>query len=232
MIVYYGCVNNDLIEEPTPFLKHHISNRKTEASYIKCPAFTDYYKNVFVVKFPYDYSLSYSTKDGKSEIETDFYDQSFFNNNVLVRSLDKDSGLVSLLTPQVLYFAEKPLTMTLLAPSMEYNDVNNFCQVIQGEYDIGKHARAVETAMIIPSNEKILFKENDVLHYIKFNTDEKVHFKRFYYTQELDDLLIPQGNKRSYTNNSRPLQFWYDIVNKSGVIKKIKKNIKQNVMED
>ena len=221
MIVYYAERNNLYIEEIIPLSKCCFDDiiQDDFNPYIKCPAFNDSNKNIFVIKYPFDYNLNWNKNE--SSISSTFYDQNFFNKSLNVRSVK--SGLASLMVPRLIFFSEEDLEMEQLPPYL--HNVMGVYTVVPGKFNIGKHFRLIETAIQWFKPGVIEFKENDPLYYIKFYTNEKIIFKKFLYTENISHLQRYFHYKRQHTKKVKPLSWYYDNSIRKTILKEIKKNL-------
>ena len=232
MIVYFGVADNLPSAEPVAAYKYalkndeHISkvaNSGYGASQVfKCPAIKEYFKNTYAVLSPFDYLLNVTNGTASSQD----YTQEFYSDNVIFR--DADSRLISYTAPKLYLFAEKPLTAELLPPL--FGGMINDANYIVGKYDIGRHFRALELAITLRKDGDVEIKKDNPLYYVRFNTDEPIKFKRFFFTDELLNLANQVLNIR---NSRRPLKldFYYNIVESYGYRKRFLKLIKQNLAD-
>jgi hypothetical protein len=235
IVVYFASEYNksnsscfDCIQPPTSV----VSYLKKECNDLfynlvnQCPAITNYYKNVYAIYPTYDYELKFYDE----KLCSNSYDQEFYDNNVCVRKINLDSALFSYLDPSIVFFTEeKSLLIETLKPSLHqtYNDYF----FLQGSYDIGKHLRRLETPIAIKKNQHFYISRNTPLYYVKFNTEEKIVFKRFVYTKDLFDLTSSIIKIRSHTRYIKPLMFWYDLTTHYSLKNKFINIIKQNLIE-
>lgn len=219
MIVYYATQDNFFFEKPDPLSGCLFENLEPEIKYVKCPSFQDYIKNIFVIRSTNDYELTWDKKE--KTLKSSMYDQKYFEKFVNIRNLS--TGLFSYEEPKLMLFAEKSLEATLLPPF--FHNTLNRSVVIPGTYDIGKHFRKLECALQLFDSTKIIIKENDPLYYIKFNTQEKIIFKKFLFTQKCDELNKHLGIKKSLVKRTVPLKWYYDRTSRDALLKEIKNNL-------
>jgi hypothetical protein len=230
MIVYYGIADNLPVAEPVEAykyaLKHdsHISkvaNADYNASQMfRCPAIKASFTNTFAVLSPFDYSITVA--DGVASSSD--YNQNFYDNNVVFR--DADSRLLSYTAPKLYLFAEKSLVAEQLPPF--FGEMVNDANYIVGKYDIGKHFRGLELALTLRKNTSVDIKQDKPLYYVRFDTNEAIKFKRFFFTDELLSLSNQVLNIRN-SRRPRPLDYYYNIVESYGYRKRFLKLITQNL---
>jgi hypothetical protein len=235
VVVYFASEYNtsnascfDCIQPPTSivnYLKKECDHNFQDLV-SKCPAITGYYKNVYAVYPTYDYKLKFF--DGK--LVSDLYNQTFYDDNVLIRKINFDNAFFSYLDPPIVFFTEeKSLLIETIKPSLHQTHNDNF--FLQGSYDIGKHLRKLEAPIAIKKNQHFYISRNTPLYYVKFNTKEKIIFKRFVYTKELFDLTSSILKIRAHTRFIKPLTFWYDLTKYYKLKNKFINIIKQNLIE-
>jgi hypothetical protein len=194
----------------------------------KCPAVIDDLKNLFEINMPFDYNLKW---DGEGYFSTEYFDQDMFDQMLHLRS--PKFGICSLVYPRYIMFAEKSLEVSILPAYFSECELNEKTIFVAGKYDIGKHFRSLEMAVKFKKPDTITIKENDPLYYLRFHTNEKIEFKRFYFTEELRELsssiLFLRNTNR--TETSRPLSYYYDMFRQMKYKNYILRKIKENLME-
>jgi hypothetical protein len=227
-IIYWACDENEWLraKKPEPLYKNFIKEAKDKSLEVEfCPSIKDYMHNTFSIKSLYEYSftLDKNTKQTMS----DFYDQNFFDEHVLVRSQEEKCFSF---TQKFIFFTEdKSLTMSAgIFPFLEDNNITKRCIVIPGTMDIGKWFRRLDFAFYL-KNEYDTFKidENEIFQYIKFDTKEKIEFKQFRVSQKLIDFSKDiEMSKNSRKLKNRILDSYYEMFNnKKQIIKEIKENL-------
>ena len=225
MIVYYASFDNDFNEQIDSLSSclfddlEYFKDIKSKNAYVKCPAFQDYIKNVFVIRSPFDYTLSLDKENEK--LHSSNYDQGFFDRYVVAREIK--FGIFSLLFARLIFFSEKNIIMEQFTPFFHNSVGKNV--VIPGKFNIGKHFRPVECALHCFKSGNISIKEKDVLYYLKFDTDEKIVFKKFYMSEKLIKLSCFFNQKRLFTKKILPLKWYYDNSISKQIIKEIKQNL-------
>ena len=223
VVVYYGEMRNLPIEEPKLLLSDLSKNDEIfDKNIVKCPSVKNFLKNTFIVYPNSDYEIEYTL----SGIKSSFYDQKFFDKNVLCR--DNTKGFVSYKEPEILFFAdENTLNLELLPPF--FHSLSAELKFIPGVFNIGKHLRPLELPIVFNKPSVLqIFRENP-LYYVKFLTTRKIKLKRFMVTKELTDLYVNMVYLRGKTKKTLNLEFYYDLVEKIKYKKKYLSIIKQNL---
>lgn len=234
MVVYFAseydefnCPSFDCIKPPisvASYLKEEC-NTLFDNCITQCPAIKNYYKNVYAIYPTYDYELQFLD----NKLVSNVYDQNFFNNYVHIRKINLDNVFFSYMDPKIVFFTEeKSLLIETINPSLHQTTNNNLW--LQGTYDVGKHLRKLEAPIAIKKNQHFYISRNTPLYYVKFNTEERIVFKRFVYTKELFDLTSSVLKIRTYTRAIQPLTFWYDIIKNYNLKNKFISIIKQNLI--
>lgn len=191
-----------------------------------CPAYLSHTENLFSLKFPISYDLSFDN----SGIGTSTLDQSFFDNFIFVRDLEQ--RLISF-NVRYIFFAEEPCKISLQPAYLEDNDLTNKTISLPGMFDAGQWFRTTDYSVIVKQDvTQLKINSGDVYNYLKVHTDEPIEFVKFDYTDELDKIQreILQS-KRFLGNKSPKLSYYYSLFKQSLYKKKIIRLIKENILE-
>jgi hypothetical protein len=208
----------------------------SETGYNVCPAFNDYFHNVYGWKAIDAFSMEKSV-DGNEYISkrriplSQGVSQELMDRNIMVRSVEEQ--VISLFQQTVSFVTDSPsLKMSLENPSFEDNEFTSSCYVIPATIDIGKYYRFLELAFRIKKNHsQAAFDAGDIICYFKFHTPDKINFKQYFMSEKLReyDLMI-QDIKSTFTPSPRPLSFFYEKYKKFNLKSKIMKEIKENLI--
>lgn len=193
----------------------------------KCPAFKDYYKNTFALKFPMDYTLDIGLQ---GQLSTPDYDAELINRMFAVRD-----ALTKFYTMKIfhLMLSEESLPLQLSsAHTMDEDGFVNKTMLVPGAYDIGKWIRTIECAFFVKENsDRINIKEGNPYCFVKFNTEKTVRLNKFAMTGDmhllLDEILAA---KDISTKIGRPLVEFYKILSQSRYKKQFLKLVKENLL--
>ena len=195
----------------------------SETRYNTCPAFKDYFHNVYGWKAMYAYSLE---KSGHEYISNG----SILDRHVNVRSVDEQ---VISIFQAVSFVTDSPsLQMSMENPYFEDNKFTSSCYIIPGTLDIGKYYRCVDLAFRIKENHSwAAFDEGDIIYYLRFHTPEKINFKQYFMSDKLReyDNMIKEI-RLFFPSSPRPLSFFYDKYKKFNLKSKVMKEIKENLI--
>lgn len=228
--VYWACVEKEWMRatEPESVAKtfysleiHDEKNANTTLNY--CPSFNSYLKNLYSIKSIYDYEFFVN----ESGINSNLYDQKFFDNHILTRSLEKK--FFSFFNRYIFFTDSEALNISAYQhPIFEQNEVSKKCMLIPGTYDIGKWFRPLEFPFILKDEfNSFSVKYEDVLYYLKFHTEEKITFKQFRVNDTLskiiDETVLVGANKtKKFSNLS---DFYSKLKIKPLILKEIKSNL-------
>jgi hypothetical protein len=232
IVVYWSTRGNAGLRAnaPSPALPLAMLGRdKKELSYINCPAFKDAFTNVIGVHSYYSYRLRQTEGGG---LESDTWDQKFFDKNVVHRS-SKES-LHSFIMPYIFFTEEDSLEVKVTPSYFEDNDFNSTSILVPGLLDIGKYFRNLECAFHIRKGQNTMkMKEGDVFMYLSLDTSEKVVYKEFLWSPELDRYLAMVLEIKDYrVKNFKPLNYFYAIFKKAGLKRRIMQEIRNNLCEE
>ena len=225
--VYWTCNEKPWLraKEPEPIYKEFIKDPKNKKNgLVWCPAVKDYMQNIFGIKSIYNYNFKINP-DGS--VTSPLYDDWFFRNNVTVRS--SEDKLFSFLQRFSFFTEEKSLLMSAgISPFLENNNVTRRCTIIPGTIDIGKWFRQVEYAFYLkPEYDEFLIEENEIFQYIKFHTKEKIIFKQYEISENIQNFFYAIENSKEFRRvKNRSLEEYYLMVkNKKRILKEIKNNL-------
>lgn len=223
--VYWACLEDEWLRASAPesVFSNFVKNNFFENTGVhQCPAFVNSLKNTFALRSIYNYN--FTVKD--NSITSSFYDQNFFDEHVLIRSLsEKTFSFNQFYT----FFTDEDSLLTTgnLQPYLEKNHVNERCMVFPGTYDIGKWFRNIEFSFHLkPQYNHFTINEGDIYTYLKFHTEEKIDFVQYRHSTALVSYLRENIASKEYTTKSRNLFSYYKMLKtKKMILKEIRKNI-------
>jgi len=230
--VYWACVEDEWMRAKSPekvnkrFYERGIKDKDffNSAAINYCPAFNTELKNLYAIKSIYDYSF---TVNNDGFCRSEMYDQEFFNNHIIIRSID--NKFFSFLNKYIFFTDEESLNMTAYEyPVFEENEITKRCMMVSGKYDIGKWFRPLEFPFILKKEfDTFTVNNEDVLYYLRFHTDKNINLKQFIMTDNLEKFWMNQRRMSFYkTKPFRELSNFYDLFkNKKQILKEIKANL-------
>lgn len=200
-------------ERYTPLSRESLAVRKG-ITFLKCPAHTDFLKNIFVLRAPIDLNIEILiNKDGDSKIWCDNITQEIFSKIIDVRYLeDSEKGISPYPTVGIDFLStftcKESLMVQLLPPFLHYNEFTEKTTLIPGEFDISKWTRPVELVFEFKNKQdKIHIKQGDAIAYFKFNTTEIVKLEQAN-RAPWDEMILCNAIRES--NKRRPLKERYE----------------------
>lgn len=217
--------------EPENLYKKIVKNKMdltTENNFRLCPSVKDLTKNIYMLKFPYDYTLKIDKE--KNIIRSDMYDQDFFNDYFHIRSIKE--GLFSFRIHYI-FFCEEDLETELTGAYFSENTFVKNNRLVPGKLNIGKWPRPLDCAFIVNSDtNEIVSNKNDEYCYVNFLTKEDITLKKFYMSDTMKKIIGQNLSAKIYQKkNFLPLGHWYDLYEKSKQKSLFLKEIKNNLME-
>jgi len=241
MIVYWAASpHNESVylglNGPSPAFTEfkNLSERLTEKNqwtdFTRCPSIIQFSKNLYSLKSPIDLDFVY---DGDTILfDYDQYPMEFISRIATERDLK--AGMISLGLCPYIFFPDSDCEMQMTGPVVTDNDFSSNCVVLPGQFNAGKWFRGIDFGFIVkPKNKKISIKKGDTIANIRFLTDEKIEFKRFFLTQEcnnLANLIVNYKHSQKHSLNNYLKNMYSDFAS-SKLKKKIMNEIQNNLME-
>jgi hypothetical protein len=192
---------NDITLVPLESVLKSITNNR-QSHYIKCPAFTDYYKNCFLVRAPFDIELEVQkTNEGIKYFNLKNYTQEFCNAYIVDRN--KENSLFSMISIDwgCIFYSEKSVLIEQLPATLHTHEVEFLKNImlVQGTFDISAWYRPLHYAFeIIDDTKPITIKRGDPLFYVRFVTDEKVNIIYDFENTYVDEISNACGQVKTY----------------------------------
>lgn len=206
------------------------SNDNGFANFTLCPSVTDFSKNLFSLKSPIDIEFCWT---GDDIIFENAFSEHFFQKLVVMR--DPKGGSLSLRIIPYFFFTESECEMQYSTPLVGTNSFIENCNVVPGQLNIGKWFRPTDHAFLIRhKNQRVKINKGDTLAHVRFNTKEKIIFKKFYFTKQCEEFFEKViSYRQSQTNNKLKeyFQVMYAAFDNSRLKTQILKEIKNNIME-
>ena len=223
---------NTMYFEPEPLLNELVKERDKNTGVFRCPSYLDYYKNVYVIRSPFDINIKVNVENPLGEdskyITIDNYGQEFFDKYFVIRDAGKNNKTLLSFVIQYMFYSDEPVEMECLHPVEHKNSFTANTSVVQGVFDISKWIRPVECAFTIhDDSEGIKIKRGDPLYYVRFVTNKKVKLDKVKYTPELDEVVESLVQVKAFQPNNS-MQENYSIAHNyltkfSGLFKKKKR---------
>jgi hypothetical protein len=230
--VYWSMLESEWMraKEPVPIEKkfyekyNFLTNKDNPNAFVAgCPATKNYMKNLYGLSSIYDYSFEILEDE---EVVSKTLNQNFFNNHVILR--DCQNNFYSFAQKYIFFTKEDSLKVeAYLPPFLENNFISNNCHSIPATFDIGKWFRNLEFPFILNKNiNRFNIDAEDIYAYIRFNTDEKIIFKKFIPTDQIIFYSNSFNNTVYGKKHTSPLSYFYSLSTfKKKIIKEIEKNL-------
>jgi hypothetical protein len=230
--IYWSMLEDEWMraKEPVPIEKKlyekysFLTNRDNPSVFVAgCPATKNYMKNLYGLSSIYDYSFEI-LEDG--QIVSTMHSQNFFNKHVISR--DYKNNFYSFTQKYIFFTKEDSLKVeAYLPPFLEDNFISNNSHSIPATFDIGKWFRNLEFPFILNKNiNSFNIDAGDIYAYIRFNTDEKIIFKKFIPTDKIIFYSSSFNNTIYGKRPTSPLSYFYSLSTfKKKIIKEIEKNL-------
>jgi hypothetical protein len=195
-----------------PLQKTYVSERKGNIV-LKCPAHTDFIKNMFVFYAPYDLTIEIDVneKTGDVKINCPNLNQEQFDCLIDTRFLfdnQRGKSIYPMIGIDWLNIFQTPdsMQMQMLPAFMHYNDFTDKTTLYPGEFDIAKWTRPAEIVFECKKlKDKIEIKKGDAIAYFKFYSDSVVKMQQQQCPWEDIKLCNTLRNKNTF----RPLKERY-----------------------
>lgn len=158
------------------------------ADYTKCPAVSDFFDNIFVVRCPYDVIISYQQEGDM--FTTDRLGQDWYNQTFYPRfPISKDGKLISsciTLRINYLFVADEDVEIETFDVPLLSNNLTRNIKMIPGKMNIHRWVRPVDfTFEVVDLSKPIELKRGDPMFAIRFKTDSKVKLTHIDYSDDL-----------------------------------------------
>lgn len=178
----------DLVYETPEAIWPLIREERKGADYIMCPAVSDYFSNIFVIRCPYDVTISYNRDENRyvaDRLGQEWYDQTFYPRF----PIHQNSQLVgSCVTMRInyLFVADQDIEIESIDVPILHTPLTRNIKLIPGVMNIHRWVRPVDfTFEIADLDQPLHFKKGDPLFAVRFKTDQKVTLKHLEYSEDL-----------------------------------------------
>jgi hypothetical protein len=178
----------DLVFESPEPLWPLVREQRQTADYIMCPAVSDYFSNTFVIKCPYDVTISYNRAEDR--YVTDRLGQEWYNQTFYPRFPIQQNGTITgaCVTMRInyLFVADQDLEIESVDVPILHTQLTRNIKLIPGVMNIHRWIRPVDfTFEIADLDQPLEFKRGDPLFSVRFKTDQKVTLSHIDYSDDL-----------------------------------------------
>ena len=220
-------VNSQIFDlEPKPVHSEYVKKIgkpiDSSSNWLSCPAVINYTKNTFFIKNPLDVSVrinANNTVDAKTPGSAMLLGIRDFNEKSIVLDYFINISL----------FSESVISVSQISPYMEDN-LSKGSYLIPGKFNIGEWFRPLNASYFIKDKDvDFILKKDDPLYYLVFDTDDKIEFKEFYYTDSLIEIVNSTVGLKRYKKNI-PLMNLNDMFKEQKLDKIVLKEIKKGLI--
>jgi hypothetical protein len=232
--VYWTCDNvNSLLVEPLKSVVNDLKKNnflfgEETKNYYKCPGYTNFFKNTFVIESSMSFELTHTINPNGSPNIGVNRDQKFFDDNILVDKLSDIQQMIHI-NQFHYFFSEQDIEISVMPAFYHDNDLNNH-YITSGKFNISKWFRPLYPNIILKGS-KLKIEKGDALFYIKFHTNENINFKHFEQTEYLNSLSKDCLNVKSVIPHMG-LDKLYKLFTRRNQNKKVLREIKKNLTGD
>jgi len=209
-------------EEPVSIQKHFFEKYPDEQTqeYKRCPALRDFMVNLYGLKNYYDYRIDFKLSEGNI---TSSDQNRFLLDRLQARNME--SSLFSWPVFYTFFTDAKSLELEIYPAFMESNEFVNKTNLIPGVYDIGKWYRPLDCVFHLKQKDcSLQFSMGDILMNLRFKTKEKIEFKYFTVSREMNDFtqeLLQVKDFKYPSKKTSVLSYYYDLFTRKNCKKKI-----------
>jgi hypothetical protein len=192
-----------------------------------CPSVKDVLKNTFYLSSTLGVDCKYDSTSN-----------TFVKRNEFSLGIDqlRDPSFRSSLNVTIglswIFFCEEPILMEVTPPYFSQATHLQYGSIVPGSFDIGSWFRPINAEFILNFDVKDLkVIENEPIAYVKFKTDKKIKFKRFYMNEDLKKIERSCANSRDIFGKLMPLSSRYNLFRSTKTNKKVLHHINKNLLE-
>lgn len=148
-------------QEPEPLFKAVVA-QYPNGEFLGCPAVTDFCKNTYVVRAPFDLTVTYNKLS--NELGINRLGQAFFNSFCTLRP---DGSIET--APAYLFYAKESVKIETLPVFLLKSPTADATYYIPGQFDIGKWMRCVVWNFFMKDeSQPLTIREGDPLFFVRF----------------------------------------------------------------
>ena len=177
--------------EPEPLLKNIILSRNKDADYLICPAYNAYFKNTFIIRSPIDIVVTYGrNQDGTSNISTDRYDQTFFEDMFKIRQGQSSLHPMISLQSFYLFLSNESMMIESIPAFFHSTPLLENTRMVPGTFNINKWCRPIDFSVeVLDETKPLVFKRGDPLFYIRLISDNHIKLTRTEFSPEIKSAM-------------------------------------------
>jgi hypothetical protein len=198
--------------EPEP-LWPMVMKERDVADYLRCPSVVDYCKNTYVVRCPYDITISHDTvRDSfyTDSLGDDWMKQTFFPR-FPIRKDNKTISACITLRIKYLFVADEDLEIEVSDVPIIATPLTANIKIIPGIMNIHKWVRPVDFTFEIQDLTKpLVLRRGDPLFAVRFKTEETIKMTHIEMTDDLKNVALACTISRNFVPN-KSLKYRYEM---------------------
>jgi hypothetical protein len=190
--------------------------RHRDGEYLKCPAFSDHFKNIYLIRSPVDIKIIFKKEEnGNGFLTIEPQNQVFFNSYIQPRGnqAGKDDPFLMSIYFTYLFVADDDCLLEQM-PAIFYGDeILNKIRLIPGSFNIHRWYRVLDFAFEVKDiSQPLIINRGDPLFYIRFNAglNKKVTLKNKKFDEDVYEALKSCINTKIGSPN-KALNFLYKL---------------------
>jgi hypothetical protein len=198
--------------DPEPAWNMILEKRK-DLDYTRCPAVSDHLKNTYIVRSPYNITITYDQKT--DSFHTNSLGKEWINTTFFPRFPVYENGKIisSCITIRIkyLFVCDQDMEMSVSDVPLISTPLTRNIKIIPGISNIHRWLRPVDfTFEIQDLDHPLELKRGDPLFAVTFNTKEKIHLEHVELSQELQSATMSCVQSRNYVPN-KTLKYRYEM---------------------
>lgn len=190
-----------------------ILQERTEANYTKCPAVSDYFNNIYVIRCPYDVTISYDREH--NAYKTDKLGQEWYNQTLLPRFPIVKNGILvgACITLRInyLFVADQDVEIESMDVPVLSTPLTRNIKIIPGKMNIHRWVRPVDFTFEIQNLDIPLeLKRGDPLFAVRFKTDKGTKLTHVDYSADLQTVTEACLSSKIYVPR-KSLKYRYEM---------------------
>lgn len=198
--------------EPQPLWPMILEERR-EADYTKCPAVSDYFNNIFVIRCPYDVTVAYDYDTDRyttDRLGQDWYNQTFYPRFPVIKNNQLVGACVTMRI-NYLFVADQDVEIESMDVPVLSTTLTRNIKLIPGTMNIHRWVRPVDfTFEIQDLNQPLELKRGDPLFAVRFKTSERVQLQHVDYSTDLQNVAEACLASKNYVPR-KSLKYRYEM---------------------
>jgi hypothetical protein len=164
-----------------------IVNNYPNYQYYQCPAFQDSLKDTFILRSPVDISIRINKKNNIFQVASSLQE-------IIINRPSEDTKYQSFSFTYLFNFISKhdDIMLEQLPAFYHKNDFTDKCQIIIGQFNIGKWIRPIQLGDVVVTTDSeedifIHIKRGDAISYVRFKCKDDMKLNRL---EDIDEIYL------------------------------------------